>query len=77
MILFLLGFSIMINVKQMSIYGGFGGVDAVAPCLLLGFALSDGSEPQGAEQGADQQCMGTCVWVDAQRCRGCPFRRYA
>ena len=26
--------------------GGLGGVDAVAPCLLLGFALSNGSEPQ-------------------------------
>jgi hypothetical protein len=43
------------------------GVGVVAPCLLLGFVLSKGSEPEGAERGADQQCMGTCVWVDAQR----------
>ena len=48
--------------------GGFEGVDVVAPCLLLGFALSNGSEPWGAEQGAEQQCMGACVWVDAYRC---------
>ncbi len=48
--------------------GGLGGVDAVAPCLLLGFALSNGSEPWGAEQGAEQQSMGTGVWVDPHRC---------
>jgi hypothetical protein len=43
-------------------------VDAVAPRLLLGFALSNGSKPKGADQGAEQQCMGTCVWVEAHRC---------
>ncbi len=48
--------------------GGLERVDAVAPRLLLGFALSNGSKPWGAEQGAEQQCMGTCVWVDAHRC---------
>ena len=34
---------------------------------LLGFALSKGSEPWGAEQGAEQQSMGTCVRVDGHR----------
>lgn len=55
--------------------GGLEGVDAVAPCLLLGFALSSGSKPDGAEQGAEQQSMATRVWVDAHR--GCrhSFRR--
>ena len=43
-------------------------VDAVAPRLLLGFALSYGSIPKGAEQGAEQQSMATGVWVDAYRC---------
>ena len=34
----------------------------------LGFALSYGSIPKGAEQGAEQQSMATGVWVDAYRC---------
>ena len=38
--------------------------DAVAPCLLLGFALSNGSKPEGEERGAEQQSMRMCVWVD-------------
>jgi hypothetical protein len=48
--------------------GGLERVDAVAPRLLLGFSLSNGSKPKGAEQGAEQQSMATCVWVDAHRC---------
>jgi hypothetical protein len=48
--------------------GGLEGVDAVAPRLLLGFALSNGSKPKGADQGAEQQCMATCVWANSHRC---------
>jgi transposase len=42
--------------------GGLEGVDAVGPLLLLGVALFNGSNSWGEEHGAEQQCMGTCLW---------------
>jgi hypothetical protein len=45
--------------------GGLTSVDVVAPCLLLGFALSNGPQPQGAQRGAEQQSMTTRLRVDA------------
>jgi len=48
--------------------GGLEGVEAAAPRLFLGFALSNGSKPEGEERGAEQQSMATWVWVDAHRC---------
>jgi hypothetical protein len=50
------------------IRGWFGGVEASAPRLLLGFALCNGSKPEGEERGAEQQSMATCVWVDPHGC---------
>ena len=44
---------------------GLERVDTVAPRLLLGFALCKGSKLRGAEQGAEQQSMGTCMRVEA------------
>jgi len=48
--------------------GGLERVDVVAPSLLLGFALSYGSKPEGEERGAEQQRMAMRLWVDAHRC---------
>jgi hypothetical protein len=55
--------------------GGLTSVDVVAPCLLLGFALSNGSQPQGAQRGAEQQSMTTRLRVDAHRYRRRSRRR--
>jgi hypothetical protein len=49
--------------------GGLTSVDVVAPCLLLGFALSNGSQPQGSQRGSEQQSMTTRLRVDAHRYR--------
>ncbi len=55
--------------------GGLEGSAAVAPRLLLGFALSNGPKPWGAERGAEQQSMATRVRPDAHRRRGRRVRR--